>query len=135
MNLGRPCSGRAPIQAMRGLSAAIKARRAPVENEMEQALRDQIQHTIDDNPVVLFMKGSRLFPQCGFSARVVDILKRLDVSFKDVNILADQGLRDGMKEFSEWPTFPQLYVKGQFVGGCDIVSQMFENGELEKLVK
>ncbi|MCA9629906.1 MAG: Grx4 family monothiol glutaredoxin [Myxococcales bacterium] len=102
---------------------------------MEQALRDQIQHTIDDNPVVLFMKGSRLFPQCGFSARVVDILKRLDVSFKDVNILADQGLRDGMKEFSEWPTFPQLYVKGQFVGGCDIVSQMFENGELEKLVK
>ncbi len=102
---------------------------------MEEALRDQINHTITETPVVLFMKGSRLFPQCGFSARVVDILKRLDVSFKDVNILADQNLRDGMKEFSEWPTFPQLYVKGQFVGGCDIVSQMFDSGELEKLVK
>lgn len=102
---------------------------------MEQALRDQIQSTIDASPVVLFMKGSRLFPQCGFSARVVEILKRLDVPFKDVNILADQGLREGMKEFSEWPTFPQLYVKGQFVGGCDIVSQMFDNGELEQLVK
>ncbi|MEZ4374533.1 MAG: Grx4 family monothiol glutaredoxin [Polyangiaceae bacterium] len=102
---------------------------------MEQALRDQIKTTIDGNQVVLFMKGSRLFPQCGFSARVVDILKRMDVSFKDVNILADQSLREGMKEFSEWPTFPQLYVKGEFVGGCDIVSQMFENGELEKLLK
>ncbi|MCB9586829.1 MAG: Grx4 family monothiol glutaredoxin [Polyangiaceae bacterium] len=102
---------------------------------MEQALRDQIKHTIDDNQVVLFMKGSRLFPQCGFSARVVDILKRMEVPFKDVNILADQSLRDGMKEFSEWPTFPQLYVKGEFVGGCDIVMQMFENGELEKILK
>ena len=102
---------------------------------MEQALRDQIKTTIDGNQVVLFMKGSRLFPQCGFSARVVDILKRMDVSFKDVNILADQSLREGMKEFSEWPTFPQLYVKGEFVGGCDSVSQMFENGELEKLLK
>ncbi|MCA9642623.1 MAG: Grx4 family monothiol glutaredoxin [Myxococcales bacterium] len=103
--------------------------------KMEQALRDQIKHTIDDNQVVLFMKGSRLFPQCGFSARVVDILKRMEVPFKDVNILADQSLRDGMKEFSEWPTFPQLYVKGEFVGGCDIVMQMFENGELEKILK
>lgn len=102
---------------------------------MDQALRDQIQSTIDGNSVVLFMKGSRMFPQCGFSARVVQILKELNVSFKDVNILADQSLRDGMKEFSSWPTFPQLYIKGQFVGGCDIVMDLHEKGELSQLVE
>jgi len=102
---------------------------------MDQALLEQIKTTIDQNQVVLFMKGSRLFPQCGFSAQVVDILKRLEVPFKDVNILKDQALRDGMKEYSEWPTFPQLYVGGQLVGGCDIVNQLYASGELEKLVK
>ncbi len=102
---------------------------------MDQKLIEQIKAIIDQNQVVLFMKGSRLFPQCGFSAQVVGILKRLEVPFKDVNILTDQALRDGMKEYSEWPTFPQLYVGGQLVGGCDIVNQLYASGELEKLLK
>ncbi|MBX3181544.1 MAG: Grx4 family monothiol glutaredoxin [Polyangiaceae bacterium] len=102
---------------------------------MDQALREQVESTLSANEVVLFMKGSRMFPQCGFSAKVVEILKSLQVPFKDVNIFADPALRDGMKEFSEWPTFPQLYVRGQFIGGCDIVSDLYEKGELEQLLR
>ena len=85
--------------------------------------------------VVLFMKGTQDFPMCGFSMRVVQILNHLGVEFRDVNILEDENIRQGMKEYSEWPTFPQLYVKGEFVGGCDIVSEMFDAGELESVVK
>ncbi len=102
---------------------------------MDQALKEQVESTLSANEVVLFMKGSRMFPQCGFSAKVVEILKSLQVPFKDINIFADLALREGMKEYSEWPTFPQLYVRGQFVGGCDIVSDLYEKGELEQLLR
>ena len=94
---------------------------------------DQIHQTIRENDVVLFMKGTADFPLCGFSSTVVQILKRLQVSFKDVNVLADPELRQGIKDFTNWPTIPQLYVKGQFIGGCDIVKEMFESGELQDL--
>ena len=95
----------------------------------------QIEHEIGANEVVLFMKGTPAFPQCGFSAAVVQVLNHLDVTFKGIDILADPALRQGIKEFSQWPTIPQLYVKGEFVGGCDIVREMFETGELEHLLK
>ncbi|MBK7582846.1 MAG: Grx4 family monothiol glutaredoxin [Myxococcales bacterium] len=101
---------------------------------MDEALRDRIKSTLDQSPVVLFMKGSKNFPQCGFSARVVQILKELEVDFRDVNILQDPDLRDGLKEYSSWPTFPQLYVDGKLVGGCDIVIELHETGELKTLV-
>ncbi len=90
----------------------------------------QIKQEIDTNDVVLFMKGTPVFPQCGFSATVVQVLTNLGVKFKGIDILADPELREGIKAFSDWPTIPQLYVKGEFVGGCDIVREMFENGEL-----
>ncbi|MDI2090258.1 Grx4 family monothiol glutaredoxin [Commensalibacter oyaizuii] len=96
---------------------------------------ETIKQEINSNPVVLFMKGTADFPSCGFSAKVVHILSDLGVSFKDVNILEDDGLRQGLKEFSNWPTFPQLYVKGELVGGCDIVREMFASGELAELMK
>ena len=92
----------------------------------------QIQQEIDDNAVVLFMKGTPMFPQCGFSAAVVQALSLLGVKFKGVDVLTDPAVRDGIKQFSNWPTIPQLYVKGEFVGGCDIVREMFESGELEE---
>ena len=95
---------------------------------------DQIQQEIDDNPVVLFMKGSPMFPQCGFSAACVQILTNLEVKFKGVDVLADQAVREGIKEFTQWPTIPQLYVKGEFIGGCDIIREMFENGELKQVI-
>jgi monothiol glutaredoxin len=95
----------------------------------------QIQSDIDSNDVVLFMKGTPMFPQCGFSGAVVQVLARLGVTFKGVNILEDDMLRSAIKEFSQWPTIPQLYVKGEFVGGCDIVREMYENGELKKLLE
>lgn len=101
---------------------------------MDETLRDRIKSTLDQSPVVLFMKGSKNFPQCGFSARVVQILKELEVDFRDVNILQDPDLRDGLKEYSSWPTFPQLYVDGKLVGGCDIVIELHETGELKTLV-
>ena len=94
---------------------------------------DQINQTIRENDVVLFMKGTADFPLCGFSSTVVQILKRLQISFKDVNVLTDPELRQGIKDFTNWPTIPQLYVKGQFIGGCDIVKEMFESGELQEL--
>jgi monothiol glutaredoxin len=96
---------------------------------------DQIEEELKDNQVVLFMKGSPMFPQCGFSAAVTQALTNLNVKFKGVDVLQDPALRDGIKEFSDWPTVPQLYVKGEFVGGCDIVREMYENGELQDMLK
>jgi monothiol glutaredoxin len=101
---------------------------------MDEALRNRIQTIIDEQPVVLFMKGTRHFPQCGFSATVVEVLKRSGADFKDVNVLEDAEVRQGIKEFANWPTIPQLYVQGKFVGGCDIVRDMYEAGELEPLL-
>jgi monothiol glutaredoxin len=95
---------------------------------------ERIQSDIDQAPVMLYMKGTAMFPQCGFSARVVQILTHLGVPFKTANVLEDMELREGIKQFSQWPTVPQLYVKGEFVGGCDIVMEMFQSGELETLL-
>ena len=94
---------------------------------------EAIKKDIAENDVVLFMKGTPMFPQCGFSAAVVQVLTHLNVKFKGVNVLADDGVRNGIKQFSNWPTIPQLYVKGEFIGGCDIVREMAEAGELEQL--
>ncbi len=91
----------------------------------------RIEREIADNPVMLYMKGNAMFPQCGFSARVVQILTHMGVKFATANVLEDPELRDGIKHFSNWPTIPQLYVKGEFVGGCDIITEMFQSGELE----
>src|SRR5262245_21886720 len=99
---------------------------------LDEALRSRIDELVKKNKVLLFMKGNRHFPQCGFSAQVVQILNELKPKYETVNILADPGLRDGMKEYSSWPTFPQLYVDGQLVGGCDIVKEMYATGELHK---
>ena len=97
---------------------------------MSNPAHERIRSDIASNDVVLFMKGTPVFPQCGFSAAVVQILSELGVKFKGVNVLADDEIRQGIKEFSNWPTIPQLYVKGEFVGGCDIVREMFEEDEL-----
>jgi monothiol glutaredoxin len=102
---------------------------------MENIIFDQIRKDIENNDVVLYMKGTAVFPQCGFSAAVVQILSQLGVAFKDVNVLEDATIRQGIKDFTNWPTIPQLYVKGEFVGGCDIVREMFTNGELQELLK
>mmetsp|Transcript_4288 Transcript_4288/g.7756 ORF Transcript_4288/g.7756 Transcript_4288/m.7756 type:complete len:120 (-) Transcript_4288:241-600(-) len=93
----------------------------------------QIKDTITAHDVVLFMKGTKEMPQCGFSSRVAGVLNYMGVDFADVNVLADEGLRQGIKEFSDWPTIPQLYVKGEFVGGCDIITEMTLSGELDTL--
>lgn len=98
-------------------------------------LHEEIQKTIETNPVVLYMKGTANFPQCGFSSQVVQILKQCNVKFKDINILENPELRQAIKDFSNWPTIPQLYVKGEFIGGCDIVNEMFAKGELQKLLE
>ena len=95
---------------------------------------ERIQGEIDEAPVMLYMKGNAMFPQCGFSARVVQILTHLGVPFQTANVLEDAALRDGIKQFSNWPTIPQLYVKGEFVGGCDIVTEMYQSGELSTLL-
>ncbi len=95
---------------------------------------DRIQSEIDENSVVLFMKGSPMMPQCGFSAAIAQALTQMEVKFKGIDVLADDELRQGIKEFSSWPTIPQLYVKGEFIGGCDIVREMYENGELKELL-
>jgi monothiol glutaredoxin len=101
---------------------------------MSNPVFDRIKADVTENPVVLYMKGTPMFPQCGFSARVVQILMHMGVKFKGVNVLEDPGIRDGIKQFTNWPTIPQLYVKGEFVGGCDIVTEMFQSGELEGLM-
>ena len=95
---------------------------------------ERIQSDVTNNQVMLYMKGDAMFPQCGFSARVVQILTHMGVPFQTANVLEDPALRDGIKEFSNWPTVPQLYVKGEFVGGSDIVTEMFQSGELETLL-
>ena len=95
----------------------------------------RIQNDIASNDVFLYMKGTPMFPQCGFSARVIQILTHMGVTFNSANVLEDDELREGIKSFSQWPTVPQLYVKGEFVGGCDIVTEMFQSGELESLLK
>ena len=96
--------------------------------------QEKIQNIISSNDVVLFMKGTPDMPQCGFSMAVVNALKHLDVKFDGVNVLEDEEIRNGIKTFSDWPTIPQLYVKGEFIGGCDIVKEMFEKKELQKLL-
>ena len=100
---------------------------------MDITTHDRIRQQVTDNPVVLFMKGTPVFPQCGFSATVVQILSHMGVKFKGIDVLSDSSVREGIKEFSSWPTIPQLYVKGEFIGGCDIIREMFETGELQQV--
>jgi monothiol glutaredoxin len=101
----------------------------------DATVTDRIKNDITSNDVVLYMKGSPVFPQCGFSAAVVQVLTHLGVKFKGIDVLSDPSIRQGIKEFSNWPTIPQLYVKGEFVGGCDIVREMFQSGELQELLQ
>tara|TARA_B100000941_G_scaffold276368_1_gene238957 strand:+ start:6282 stop:6599 length:318 start_codon:yes stop_codon:yes gene_type:complete len=96
-------------------------------------IKEKINNAIKENDICLFMKGTPDSPQCGFSMAVTNILKHLNVKFKGINVLEDENLRQGIKEFSDWPTIPQLFIKGEFIGGCDIVKEMFENGELKKI--
>lgn len=103
---------------------------------MTNPVFEQIQKDISENDVVLYMKGTKQIPQCGFSATVVQVLERVGVaSYKDVNVLADPAVREGIKQFANWPTIPQLYIKGEFIGGCDIVREMYQSGELQTLLK
>lgn len=102
---------------------------------MDQTVAERIKRDIEDNDVVLYMKGTPVFPQCGFSAAVVQVLSHMGVKFKGIDILVDPALRQGIKDFSNWPTIPQLYVKGEFIGGCDIVRDMYEQGELQGMFK
>jgi|TARA_B100001741_G_scaffold218317_1_gene181002 monothiol glutaredoxin len=102
---------------------------------MDQQINDLINNEINNNEVCLFMKGTPDAPQCGFSMAVSNMLKILEVKFKGVNVLEDEKLRQGIKDFSDWPTIPQLYIKKEFVGGCDIVKEMYENGELKKILE
>ncbi len=95
----------------------------------------QIDELVKGNDIVIFMKGTTTMPMCGFSATVIQILNQLKVPFKDINVLIDPTLRQGVKDYTNWPTIPQLYVKGEFIGGCDIVKEMFQNGELQTLLK
>jgi monothiol glutaredoxin len=101
---------------------------------MSNPVFERIQAEITENPVVVFMKGTPVFPQCGFSARVVQVLSHMGVPFKGINVLEDPEVREGIKSFTNWPTIPQLYVKGEFVGGCDIITEMFQSGELNTLL-
>ena len=102
---------------------------------MTDTVHHQIKSTIETNDVVLFMKGTPVFPQCGFSSVVARVLDHLQVDFESVNVLEDGGVREGIKAFSNWPTIPQLYIKGEFVGGCDIIKEMFETGELQTYLR
>jgi|TARA_B110000091_G_C13585974_1_gene378539 monothiol glutaredoxin len=102
---------------------------------MEQQTKDLINNEITKNEVCLFMKGTPDAPQCGFSMAISNMLKILEVNYKGINVLETQSLREGIKEFSDWPTIPQVYIKGEFIGGCDIVKEMYENGELKKILK
>ena len=101
--------------------------------ELDEGVKSRIEKEISSNEVVLFMKGTPVFPQCGFSSMVSQVLSHIGVEFKGVDVLAEPTLRDGIKSFSDWPTIPQLYVKGEFIGGCDIIKEMYENGELQEL--
>ena len=102
---------------------------------MSNDVFDRIRHDIANNDVVLYMKGSAVFPQCGFSAAVVQVLDNLKVGYRDVDVLSDPALRQGIKDFTNWPTIPQLYIKGEFIGGCDIVREMYATGELQDLLR
>ena len=102
---------------------------------MDQQTKELIESNINANEICLFMKGTPEAPECGFSMAVANMLKILEVNYKSVNVLSDQNIREGIKKYSEWPTVPQLYVKKEFVGGCDIIKEMFENGELKKLLE
>ncbi len=102
---------------------------------MSDIVSEQIKKQITENDIVLYMKGTAVFPQCGFSASVIQILDLLGVEYKDIDILPEPELREGIKAFTEWPTIPQLYVKGEFVGGCDIIREMYQNGELQTLMQ
>ena len=119
------------LQSRRGRGALSAAPIGKTAMSIEQFIDNELKGT----DVVLFMKGTPVFPQCGFSAAVVQILTHMGVKFKGVDVLADPALRQGIKDFSSWPTIPQLYVKGEFVGGCDIVREMFESGELKDLMQ
>ena len=101
--------------------------------ELDEVVKSRIEKEISSNEVVLFMKGTPVFPQCGFSSMVSQVLSHIGVEFKGVDVLSEPTLREGIKSFSDWPTIPQLYVKGEFIGGCDIVKEMYENGELQEL--
>ncbi len=98
------------------------------------SILEQIEKTIAENPIVLYMKGTPDFPQCGFSGRVVNILRQCGVNFIGINVLENEAIRQGIKEYAHWPTIPQLYVNGEFIGGCDIVSELYENGELQGML-
>jgi monothiol glutaredoxin len=100
----------------------------------EKTVHDWIKNTVESNDVVLFMKGNKKFPQCGFSAQVTQILSLVGTDYKDINVLEDMSVREGVKMYANWPTIPQLYVKGEFVGGCDIIREMYEQGELQQLL-
>ena len=102
-------------------------------SNLDENVKQRIQAEIDSNTVVLFMKGTPVFPQCGFSSMVSQVLNHMSVEFKGIDVLTETSLRDGIKIFSDWPTIPQLYVKGEFVGGCDIIREMYESGELKQL--
>ena len=102
---------------------------------LDDTTQERIQKEVDGSDVLLFMKGTPVFPQCGFSAAVVQVLSQLQVKFSSVNVLEDSEIRDGIKQYSDWPTIPQLYVKGEFVGGCDIIREMFETGELNQYME
>ena len=99
---------------------------------MDENIKNKIDGLVKDNEICLFMKGTPDIPQCGFSMAVSNMLKHLSLNFRGVNVLEDNGLREGIKEYSDWPTIPQLYLKGEFIGGCDIIKEMFEKGELQK---
>ena len=101
---------------------------------MDQNIKSRIEKEIKENEICLFMKGTPEVPQCGFSMAVSNVLKHLNLNFKGINVLDSSEIREGIKQYSEWPTIPQLYIKGEFVGGCDIVKEMFENGELQKIL-
>ena len=102
---------------------------------LEKETSELIQSEIDNSDIVLFMKGTPVMPQCGFSANIVGVLTHLGTIFKSINVWEDNKIREGIKIFSDWPTIPQLYIKGEFIGGCDIVREMYENGELSELIK
>ena len=102
---------------------------------LDDTTRERIQTEVDANDVLLFMKGTPVFPQCGFSAAVIQVLSHLQMKFSSVNVLEDPDIRDGIKQYSDWPTIPQLYVKGEFVGGCDIIREMYETGELKTFLE
>lgn len=102
---------------------------------MTNSITQTIENELSNNDVVLFMKGTPVFPQCGFSAAVANLLNTMNITYKGINVLEDEEIRQGIKEFSNWPTIPQLYIKGEFIGGCDIVREMFASGELQSVLK